>query len=81
MFGGFVVPDGCGEGEDSLEYAGADAGFGAAAVAFEVELALEGLASSVEATSQRSSLNDGHCWARCVVTCWRSWALWRSRLL
>lgn len=43
LAGGFVVPDGCGEGEEALEDAGADAGWFSSAVAFEVELGFEGL--------------------------------------
>ena len=43
LLGGLVVPDGGGEGEEALQYAGADTGSGAAAVSFEIELALEGL--------------------------------------
>src|SRR5690349_23151332 len=38
-----VVPDGGGHGEQALGDAGAEASSGAAAVAFEVELALEGV--------------------------------------
>ena len=41
MVGGFVVPNGGGQGEDALQAAGADAGGFAAAVAFEVELGFE----------------------------------------
>ena len=37
-----VVSDRGGHGQDSLSHAGADAADGAAAVSFEVELALEG---------------------------------------
>lgn len=36
--GGLVVPDDGGEGEESLQDAGGDAGGGAPAVAFEAEL-------------------------------------------
>ena len=36
------MPDGGGEGEDALQDASGDPGDGAAAVAFEVELGLEG---------------------------------------
>lgn len=43
MVAGFVVPDCCGEGEESLKDTGANAGSGAAAVSFEVELGFEGL--------------------------------------
>ena len=43
MLGGFVVPDGGGEGEDSLRDACGYAWWGAAAVAFEIELGFEGL--------------------------------------
>lgn len=43
MVGGFVVPDGGGEGEESLADAGGDALGFPAAVAFEVELGFEGL--------------------------------------
>src|ERR1700745_360532 len=41
--GGPVVPDGGGHGEQPLGDAGVDAGGGAAAVAFQVELAFEGV--------------------------------------
>ena len=37
------MPDGRSQGEDALGDAGADAGGGAAAVVFEVELAFEGV--------------------------------------
>jgi hypothetical protein len=37
------VPDRCGQGEDALQDPYGDAGDGAAAVVFEVELAFEGL--------------------------------------
>ena len=40
--GGLVVPDGGGEGEESLQDADGDAGGGAPAVAFEAELGFEG---------------------------------------
>jgi hypothetical protein len=42
-FGGPVVPDGGGHGQQPLGDAGADALLGGAAVAFEVELAVEGV--------------------------------------
>ena len=42
LAGVVVVPDCCGEGEDALQDAGGHSGGGAPAVAFEVELALEG---------------------------------------
>ena len=53
MLGGFVVPDGGGEGEDALEDPGADAGFGAAAVAFEVELGFQCLVDRLDDLSER----------------------------
>ena len=43
-----VVPDRGGEGEDALADAGADAGGGAPAVAFEVELAFEGVEDGLD---------------------------------
>ena len=43
LVGGFVVPDGCCEGEQPLEDSGCDAVGFPAAVAFEVESCLEGL--------------------------------------
>src|SRR5680860_1619218 len=51
--GGLVVPDRCGEREESLEDSGADAGFGAAAVAFEVELGFEGLVDGLDDLAER----------------------------
>ena len=41
LVGGFVVPDGGGEGEDALEDAGCNALGFSSAVAFEVELCFE----------------------------------------
>ena len=64
--GGPVVPDGCGHGEQALGDAGVEAFGGAAAVAFEVELALEGVVdrldplpdvAQVPVPAQRSSLS------------------------
>ena len=43
LAGGVVVPDGGGQGEDALQDADGDAVDGAPAVAFEVELAFEGV--------------------------------------
>ena len=43
LVGGFVVPDGGGEGEDALQDPGGDTVEFPAAVAFEVELGFEGL--------------------------------------
>jgi hypothetical protein len=40
---GFILPDGGGEGEESMKDESADARRFAAAVAFEVELGFEGL--------------------------------------
>ena len=37
------MPDGCGQGQDSLGDAAADPGDGASGVALEVELAFEGV--------------------------------------
>src|SRR3982751_6556551 len=44
-----VVPDRGGQGEDALQDPDGDAGDGAAAVLFEVELALEGLVDRFDA--------------------------------
>ena len=52
--GGFVVPDGGGEDEDPLEYSGADSGWGAVAVAFEVELGFEGLVDCLDGLAEGS---------------------------
>src|SRR6516225_9113036 len=46
--GGPVVPDRGGHGEQPLGDAGVDAGGGAAAVSFEVELALEGVVDRLD---------------------------------
>ncbi len=46
--GGFVVPDGCGECEESLEDSGADSGFCSPSVAFEIELGFEGLVDRLD---------------------------------
>src|SRR6266566_5287051 len=46
--GGPVVPDGGGHGEQPLGDAGVDAGGGAAAVAFQVELAFEGVVDGLD---------------------------------
>ena len=53
LVGVFVVPDGGGEGEESLEDAGGDAGVGSAAVAFEVELAFEGVVDRLDDLAER----------------------------
>ena len=50
---GVVVPDGGGEGEEALRDAGDDAGGGATAVAFEVELAFEGVVDRLDDLPQR----------------------------
>ena len=42
------MPYGGGEGEESLQDAGADAGAGLAAVAFEIELGFEGLVDGLD---------------------------------
>ena len=51
-FGGLagrpVVPDGCGHGQQALGDTGVEAFGGAAAVAFEVELALEGVVDRLD---------------------------------
>src|SRR5689334_4230520 len=46
--GGPVVPDGGGHGQQPLGDAGVDTGGGAAAVAFEVELAFEGVVDRLD---------------------------------
>src|SRR5215470_18539484 len=48
LAGGPVVPDGGGQGEQPLGDAGVDAGGGAAAVAFQVELAFEGVVDRLD---------------------------------
>jgi hypothetical protein len=52
LVGGFVVPDGGGEGEESLADAGGDALGFAAAVAFEIELGFEGLVDGFDDLSE-----------------------------
>lgn len=47
------MPDGGGESEDPLRDADADAGDGASAVAFEVELAFEGVVDRLDDLPQR----------------------------
>jgi hypothetical protein len=47
------VPDRCGQGEDALGDAGADAGDGAATVCFEVELAFEGVVDRFDDLAER----------------------------
>ena len=66
----FVVPDGCGEGEQALEHAGCDTGRGAPAVALEVKLALQGvvdrfddLAERLEEPGAWPGSFTGHRWA------------------
>src|SRR6266545_5751097 len=51
--GVFVVPDDGGEGEESLQDAGGDAGEAARGVAFEVELKLEGLVDRLDDLRER----------------------------
>jgi len=69
LLGGFVVPDRCGEGEESLEDSGADAGFGAAAVAFEVELCFEGLVDGLDDLAERTQ--EPLVWSRFLgAECW-----------
>ena len=48
------MPDGGGEGQDSLEDACADAGWFASAVAFEVELGFERLVDRFDDLAERS---------------------------
>src|SRR5437879_4528842 len=49
----FVVPNGDGEGEEALQYSGGDTGVGAAAVAFEIELTLEGVVDGLDDLAER----------------------------
>ena len=58
MVGGFVVPDGGGEGEDALQDAGADALGFASAVAFEVELGFEGFGLHLTSRDRIRVLSD-----------------------
>src|SRR5690242_215106 len=53
LAGGAVVPDGCGEGQDALGDAYADAFDGASAVEFQVELAFEGVVDRLDQLSYR----------------------------
>jgi len=46
------LPDHCGQGEKALADAGADAGEGAAGVAFEVELSFEGVEDGLDDLAQ-----------------------------
>jgi hypothetical protein len=46
------VPDRCGQGEEALADAGADAGEAAAFVAFEVELSFEGVEDGLDDLAQ-----------------------------
>src|ERR687898_3114552 len=48
-----VVPDGGGQGQETLRDPGADPGDGAAAVAFEVELAFQGVVDRLDDLAQR----------------------------
>jgi hypothetical protein len=51
--GGPVVPDGGGEGEQALRYAGGHAEQAAAAVQFQVELAFEGVVARFDELADR----------------------------
>src|ERR1022692_3100678 len=62
--GGPVVPDDCGHGQEPLGDPGADARSGAAAVPFEVELALEGVVDRFDPLADPA---DGPV-AGCLVT-------------
>ena len=53
LAGSVVVPDGGGEGQDALDDPGDHAGRGVAAVAFEVELAFEGVVDRFDDLAQR----------------------------
>src|SRR6266540_3015538 len=53
LVGGLVVPDGGGEGEDALQDAHGDSVAGPAAVAFEVELAFEGVVDRLDDLAER----------------------------
>ena len=53
MVGCFVVPDGGGEREDSLEDPCADTGWFASAVAFEIELCFECLVDGFDDLAER----------------------------
>jgi hypothetical protein len=48
-----VVPDGGGQGEDALADAGLDSCWGSGSVAFEVELAFEGVVDGLDELSDR----------------------------
>src|SRR5947209_979312 len=53
LAGVVVVPDGGGEGEESLEDAGDDASWGLTAVSFEVELALKRVVDGLDDLTER----------------------------
>jgi hypothetical protein len=59
--GGPVVPDGGGHGQQPLADAGVDAGGGAAAVAFEVELAFEGVVDRFDSLADPADVPVAGC--------------------
>ena len=66
LVGGLVVPDGGGEGEESLQDACGDAWAGASSVAFEAELGFEGLVDGLDDLAQRPREPLGGSWWFCL---------------
>src|SRR6266508_2669018 len=62
LSGALVVPDGGGEGEQALGDAHDDAGGGATTVAFEIELALEGVVDRLDELAQRFEEGSTGTW-------------------
>ena len=65
LVGGLVVPDGCGEGEESLQDPHGDAGGAAGAVIFEAELVFEGPDDGFDDLAQRSQEPLVGAWRFC----------------
>src|SRR2546426_404058 len=62
LVGAFVVPDGGGEREESLQHAGGDAVVGSSAVTFEIELAFEGVVDRLDDLTEWFEQADAGPW-------------------
>jgi hypothetical protein len=67
LSGLFVVPDCDGEREESLQHAGGDAGVGASAVGFEIELAFEGVVDGLDDLTERVQEMGAGAWRPVLV--------------
>src|SRR5262249_2263726 len=63
----FVVPDRGGKREESLQHTRRDAGVGASAVTFEIELALEGVVDRLDDLAERLEESGTRAWRTVLV--------------